>query len=288
VSFLNSGVAKIAEYGGQFHFKDEHKAYFFDGSTSRVVVWDPTDMTYKQSISLSSLVFENEILTFGAAPVVDGDKVMMFPGWRTSDNVKVPSRAAVVTLDTATDTVDIKFRNDACGYVRDGVLADDGWLYLATEAYGAAVHHLNAANAAAPCLLRFKPASGSFDPDFNVNLKDLFGGSVGGSLFVNSENQPFLLTLDAASYMGPPSGRPLASASAWKLARLTTGNTPSVELVPDTRLLPGSQLPQKLKKNTVLPVFSGREATELLDFKDGVGSSLVKSPGLAFTVVQVR
>lgn len=181
----------------------------------------------------------------------------------------------------------IEFLEDRCGYVRDGVLAEDGYIYMATEAYGASVFELNDANADAPCLLRFDADSGKFDEDYAVDLTTLFGGDSAGTLLVDARNQPYLLRLDASLYEGPPAARPLASSKSWLLAKLETGDDPSVEMV-EGDPLPGSILPQYFGGDAVVPVFSGRDSTEIFGFSDGLGPSRAKVTGLTFSVVKVR
>lgn len=287
VSFAGAGLTSVGEYAGQFQFVADDKAYFFDGSTAQVVVWNPEEMTYTESLDLSSLVFEGELLTFGGVPLRSGDDVLAFAGWRSSDNSQVTDRAAVVTVDTETDDVTIA-TDERCGYVRDGVLASDGFVYLATEAFGAAVHYMNAENASAPCLLRFDPEAGEFDESFHVDLTTLFDDAVAGTLLIGLGNQPYLLALDGAAYDGPPVPRVLASSPFWQLAKLTVGDEPSVELL-DADPVPGSILPAAFGDDVYLPVFAGRESTELVELTDeGPGAVAASTSGLAFSFVKLR
>lgn len=287
VSFAGAGLTSLGEYAGQFQFVAEDKAYFFDGSTAQVIVWNPEKMTYTKSLDLSSLVFDGELLTFGGVPLRVGGELLAFAGWRTNDNAQVPDRAAVILVDTETDAVTIA-TDERCGYVRDGVLAEDGFVYLATEAFGAAVHHMNEENASPPCLLRFDPEAGEFDESFHVDLTTLFDDAVAGTLLIGPGNQPYLLALDAAEYEGPPVPRVLASSPVWRLAKLTTGDAPSVELL-DGDPLPGSILPAAFGDDVYLPVFAGRESTEIVELEAaGLGAVAASTPGLAFSFVKLR
>jgi hypothetical protein len=287
VSFIPAGLTNIGEYQGQFQFVSEEKAYFFDGSTGKIVVWNPQEMTYSESISLSELVHADETLTFGGVPIVMGDKIVAFPGWRSSDNTKIISRAAVVTLDTKTDTVEI-VTDDTCGYARDGVLTDDGVIYMATEAYGAAVYELNPSNAPAPCLLRFDTKADEFDDSFYVDITTLFDGEVGGTLLTGPDNQPYLLTLDSELYDGAAHPRVLASSPVWNWAKLTVGDTPSVELL-DGVTTTGSILPSLLGDEIYLPLLEGREATHFSLFgangPQEAGTSII---GTSFSSVKLK
>lgn len=296
MSLLVAGLTSIGEYQGQFQFVSEEKAYFFDGSTGQIIVWNPKEMTYTKSLSLSSLIFEDELLTFGGAPLRVGDDIVAFPGWRSTDNTKIIPRAATVTVNTETDEVSI-VTDDTCGYVRDGILSDDGMIYMATEAFGSAVYHLNSANAPAPCLIRFDPTAGTFDDSFHTDLTTLFDGEVGGTLLIGPDNSAFILTLDDTDYAGPPVARVLASSPVWNWAHLNLSDTPSAELIdsdPDTDGIQpvttgGSILPVPFGEEIYLPLLEGREATHFHKFgpngPETEGSSI---DGLSFSAVQVQ
>lgn len=288
VSFLPRGVTKFGEYGGQFQFVSDTKAYWFDGATAQIVVWDPSTMKVTGSISLEDLAHDGENLSFTAAPVLHGDKLYTFPGWRLSP-METVARAAVVVIDTNTDEATI-VEDTRSGYVRDGVLGSDGKLYVATEAFGSAAYHLNTDNPV-PRLLRFDPETETFDADFSVDLSSLFDGATAGSLVVGPGNQAFLRVLDAeAAPDAPANARVLASASAWGWATLTLGDDPSAILLEDAELSSGSTVPFTLGTRVFAPVFIGNESTSFVELtKDGPASGEALSiPGLVFSAVKLR
>lgn len=296
ISFLPAGLSSIGEYQGQFQFVSESKAYFFDGSTGQILVWNPKEMTFIKSISLAELVHADELLTFGGAPVIEGDKIMAFPGWRSADNTRVIARSAVVTLDTSTDTVAIDV-DERCGYTRDGVLADDGMLYLATEAFASAVYHYNTDNAPAPCLIRFDTDSGSFDSSFQTDLTTVFDGAVAGTLLTGPDNEAYILTLDFSGYEGPPVPRVLASSPVWNWAALSLGDAPVVELldadadVADVQPVtsPGSILPSLLGDELYLPLLEGRDATHFHRLgNNGPEVAGANVAGISFSSVKLK
>jgi hypothetical protein len=288
VSFLGVGVSAFGEYGGQFQYASAEKAYWFDGATARIVVWNPSEMQVEDTISLDELAHAGEILSFTAAPVWSGSTLYSFAAWRST--TAVPSRLAVIVLDTTTDEVTV-VEDTRCGYVRDGVLADDGLLYVATEAYGAALNYLNSSNAAAPCLLRFDTETNEFDAEFHVELPSLFKGAPAGSLIVGPENQPFLRYLDASA-VSPDvmNARVLASAPAWGWAKLGLSDEPSVEKLSDAPLSSGSMLPFTLGERRFAPTFVAAEETAFVELgPDGPtqGDGIVV-PGLVFSAVKLR
>lgn len=288
VSFLNQGVSAFSEYGAQFQFVAEDKAYWFDGRTAQIVVWDPEAMQVKTSISLTDLAFEREVLTFTAAPVRAGDAIYSFVGWR--EGPEVPSRAAVVVIDTSNDTAEVVM-SETCGYVRDGYLAPDGMLYLATEAYGAAVNYLNSESAAEPCLLRFDTDEGAFDEDFDVELESLFDGDSAGSLIAGPDGSAFLRVLDVSAVPDDTNHpRVLASVAAWGWAKLTVGDDPTAMVIEDAALSGGSVLPLVLGDRWFSPVFVGGASTEFIELTaDGpVSNGTIEVPGLVFSAVKLR
>ncbi len=287
VSFLGKGVTKFGEYGGQFQYVSEDKAYWFDGPTSQIVVWNPSTMKVTGSVSLASLAHDGEVLSFTAAPVWKGDKLYTFAAWRAG--LVVSERAAVVVVDTATDTATI-VEDTRCGYVRDGVLASDGNLYMATEAFGSAAYHLNGDNPT-PCMLRFDTSDDSFDETFNVELSSLFEGDTAGTLVVGPDNQAFLRVLDASAVPeGVDNPRVLASAAVWGWAKLTLGDTPSVTTLTSAALGSGSVLPFQLGDRMFAPLFVDGESTEFLELtKNGPSTDeAITVPGLVFSAVKLK
>lgn len=233
LSFAGVGVTDIHEYGGQFVFQSSNKSYFFDGDNSQVVVWNPAEMTVGQPIPLDIVPADVEgvTITSSAAPIRNGDQVITFVGLRQSVVPTAP--AVVVVLDTEEDSARV-VTDDRCGYVRDGVLASDGWVYLATEAYASAYQRINAADEIAePCLLRFDPEDMEFDSEFHVELSSVFDGNVAGSMSVANNGSVFLKVLDEALAPITPesNARVVASAPAWRWASLDVGDAPTGSLM---------------------------------------------------------
>ncbi|TKD11804.1 hypothetical protein [Polyangium fumosum] len=287
MSFQGKGIATIGEYHGQFQFVSETKAYFFDGATAQVIVWNPKDMTITGDIKLNELVIADTTLTFTAAPLRLGDDVITFAAYRKGP--EVPSRSAVVVVNGKTDQATV-VTDDRCGYVRDGIEGPDGKIYLATEAYGSAVHRLNEANAAPPCMLRFDPTTKTFDAAFHVELNTLFGGQTAGSLIRGPGNEAFLRVLDESVFPIMPDTHPrvLASASAWKWATVTLGDTPTAEVL-DAAPNNGSVIPLQFGDRSFVSLFQGQDSTKLLELgAKGPGEIALSTPGLVFSGLKTR
>jgi len=265
VDFAVQGLTGLAGYSSAFEFIDANKAYWFSRE-GKVVVWNPTELTVTGAIDLSGVIRPdpanpgtNYTTSFSATPAHrQGSKLYSFVAWdsRMAGTIKVPSAYAVVIIDSATDTAQIVVDEAGCGYGRDAVLVGD-WLYIATEAVGTSVHHLNAANGPEPCLRRFNVTTNQFDASYTVKLNALANGAPVGSLAASPGGTPLLHVLDTtapqvASFTNP---RQLSSAAVWKTARLTVGDTPSLEIL-DAPLKSASVLPALLDTGfTVTPTF---------------------------------
>jgi len=289
VSFLNKGVQSFGEYGSQFQFISDNKAYWFDRATVQVVVWNPTDMTVSGSIPLHELVFPNEKVTFTSVPIHKGNMLYTFVGWRRGDTLQtMPTRTAVIAIDTTTDEASIVMKN-ACANVRDGYLADDGYIYMATESYGTAAYTHNHADAPAPCLLRFDTESGTFDDDYDQALNDLLGVPT-GTLVVGENKSVFLRWLDEAAVPpGTDDARKLSSAPAWGWAKLTVGDTPTAAKIEVGELTGGRTLPFVSGSHVFIPAFEGQASTTFNELSEaGSFERGVKTPGLVFSVAKLR
>lgn len=287
VSFQGKGVAKIGEYGAQFQVVSETKAYFFDGPTAQVVIWNPKEMTVTGSIPLGDLVVPDTILSFSTAPLRRGADLINFPAWRSG--LQIPNKAAVVVVNSETDETTV-VTDDRCGFLRDGVEGPDGKIYLATEAFGSAVHRLNAENAPAPCMLRFDPATKAFDPAFQVDLNTLFGDSTAGTLVGGPGNKAYLRVLDESVFEVQTDTNPrvLASAPAWTWASVTLGDTPTVEALavgPSS----GSLVMLFVGDRTFGLQFPQGESTNFLEIgEEGPGKVPLSAEGLVFSAVKLR
>jgi hypothetical protein len=286
VSFLGKGITGFGEYGGQFQYVSPEKAYWFDGPTAQIVIWNPSTMAVVDTISLAELAVEGETLSFTAAPVKTDSKLYTFVAWRRE--LAIVPRLAIVAVDLEDDTSDI-IEDTRCGYARDGVLDDDGFLYVATEAFGSAAHYLNADNPD-PCLLRFDVEAGAFDPDFAVSLAELTGSPSAGSLVVGPGNQPFLRVLDEnAVPLDVTNPRALASLPVWTWAKLELGDDPVVSPL-DAAPGGGSVLPFELGERVFAPLFVAGEETLLQELTaDGPSDEVaITIPGLVFSAVKLR
>lgn len=287
INFAARGVSALGEYAGQFVFVSETKAYFFDGSGAQVIVWNPEEMAIESTLSFAEFAMPETTLSLTAAPLRIGNKVIVFPGWRTSTSI--PSRAGVIVVDTETDEIRTA-EDDRCGYVRDGIQGPDGRIYMATEAVGAARHRINPESAPPPCMIRFDLETGTFDEDFYVNLTELFEGATAGTLIRGPNDEAFLRVLDE-SLAGPiddsTNVRTLASAPAWRWASVTLEDQPRYTLL-DHPAAGGSVLLTSFGGATYIPVMGDTHSDLVEMTSEGPGASVVRVQGRLFSWVKVK
>lgn len=290
VSFSGKGVTSIGEYQGQFQFVSSTKAYYFDGRTAQAIVWNPTDMTVTGSIPLGDVTIANAITTFATAPIRLEGQVLMPIGWRPSAGIGITKQAGLVVVNTANDTAKV-IKDDRCGYVRDGVVGPDGLVYLATEAYGAAVYRMVGGETPVPCLLRYDPKTQAFDPTFFRDLSSLTGGAATGSLLAGPQGTAYLRVLDETSYTVVPGTHPraVASAQAWRFWQLNLTNF-TAALVDTLPASTGSTfLYDVADGRTLFTEFTNSSTTtNFRELSGHKGQVTMTTQGLSFSFLQLR
>ncbi|CAM3413103.1 hypothetical protein G4177_29810 [Corallococcus sp. ZKHCc1 1396] len=293
VSFAPRGLTTIGEYQNQFQFASDTKAYYFDGRTAQIVVWNPKDMSLTSTIPLPGMTIDGTVLSFASNPLRVGTKVLMPLAWRPSAGIGITKKAGIVVLDTETDTAQIA-TDDRCGYVRDGVVGADNQVYLATEAYGAAVKRTAMANPEVPepCLLKFDPQTAKFDAAFYKSLGALTNGSATGSLLQGPTGSGYLRVLDESTYTVVEGTHPrvIASAVAWKWWKLDLKADMTAATLVDT--LPastGSSFLFHAGDRTLFTEFTNSSSTtNFRELTDQSGKLVATHSGLSFSFLQLR
>ncbi|QDE71744.1 MxcI protein [Myxococcus xanthus] len=288
VSFASLGVMSLGEYQANFQFVSATKAYFFDGITAQAVIWNPTEMTVTGNIALGDLELEGTEMAFSGSVVSDNGQLIIPVGWRPVAGVGITPRTGVVAVDTATDTATL-VTDERCGYAHDAVLGPDRKVYVATEAYAAAVHRVSADAAPEPCLLRFDLQTRTFEAGFHRSLSELVGGGTAGSLVPGPSGTAYLRVLDesVAPVQEGAHPRGIASGAGWQwwalnLSTLTaTRNTQ----FPATS---GSSFLFHTENQTLYTEFGEGSASTTLHVLGDNGRPTLTTQGLSFSLLQLR
>ncbi|MDI1442556.1 hypothetical protein [Polyangium sp. 6x1] len=288
VSFDSLGVTSLGEYQANFQFVSETKAYFFDGATAQVVIWNPEEMTVTGNIPLDELDLPDTVVAFSGAAIQLENQLLMPVGWRPVSGVGITPKAGVVSIDTATDVATIA-TDDRCGYTHDAAVGADGKVYIATEAYGAAVRRVVGEDAPAPCLLRFDPQTRAFDSSFYRTLEELVGGGTAGTLIPGPEGLAYVRVLDEtiAPVLEGTHPRTIASGTGWQWWELSLDTMTATHKAsfPATS---GSVFLFESQNRTLYTEFGAGAASTTLHVLEENGKPTVTTEGLSFSFLQLR
>ncbi|MFY0564063.1 MxcI protein [Archangium lansingense] len=289
VSFAGKGVSSLGEYQNNFQFVSATKAYYFDGETPQVIIWNPTEMTVTGSIPLDSLAIAGATLSFSGATVQLTNQVIMPVGWRPAAGVGITKKAAVVSIDTQTDVATIA-TDDRCGYTHDVAVGPDGKVYIATEAYGAAVYRVkHGEDTPAPCLLKFDPQTRTFDPSFYKTLSELVGGGTAGALIPGPQGTAYVRVLDEAVAPVNEGTHPrlVASGAGWQWWQLKL-DTLTATRVPAFPSTTGSVFLFESENQILYSEFAAGSSATTLHVLGDNGRATVTTQGLSFSFLQLR
>jgi hypothetical protein len=220
VALSQFGIATGLGIKDPLHFFGEDRAYFIDGKTLQVVVWNPQLMETTSSFSIDGLKEEGLFLGLNFVHR-DGDRLLLSARyWRKDDTAALLTRIAII--DTTTDTV--SYVDDTrCGNIAFHAHDSQNNLYLATHPAQTATIAVGTAGdpVAESCIIRFKSGASAFDPDYFVALDELAGGPAGG-IMQGAGDQAFIM-----KYAGPEltldNYAKAHTGSNWEIHSLTLG-----------------------------------------------------------------
>ncbi|MEM7139206.1 MAG: hypothetical protein AAF500_21725 [Myxococcota bacterium] len=200
VSFGNILSSVFAGRGRAFRFISEERALYIDRTTGIVIAWNPTDMTVIESVQLEGYEVEGGAVSI--VPVLVGeerDDILMFV--RYLDTIAGAGaqmkRAALISLDPQTLEYTVT-REERCGGFLNDVETADGTIYLASSPFVVAQELLDV-EPFEPCMLRVLPGATEFDPDFDVEMKDLTGGLPTGGILRGPGDGAIIFTYEGDS-----------------------------------------------------------------------------------------
>jgi hypothetical protein len=235
---ITDGVRKSAPV-----FFDDSRAYFFDGNSLQLVLWDPSAMRTIEAISLAGLEEEGYGMRTNYLHR-DGDRLLISASyWRLTDEEGYLELNRVAIVDTSDHSV-IYADDTRCGGVAFHATDSNGHLYLASHPGHAAAlsvgmaHTEGVSEPAASCLLRVKAGANEIDPDYYVDLNEVSGGFTGG-IMQGPGDEAYVLTYDGPELTATDYFR-ATRADAWAIHSLTLGDeADSYRRVPDMPLVSG-------------------------------------------------
>lgn len=217
-------------------FLSDTKAYWIDDAGLQVLVWNPERMELIGSFSLDDAARADALLELGEAVVRD-DTVFVSASYRDADELD-QGQAVVLVIDAVADTLETVLTDDRCGSTKEIAPAEDGTLFIASEALAASQYALDRPPGyPAPCILRILPGERRFDPDFTLSIPDLVDGRSAGRLVTAPDSTAYVLALHEELLSEPLSPdtdlyTPWDSP-AWRWWRIDLGAARPAELVED-------------------------------------------------------
>ena len=201
VSFAASGLGAVP-FGNNFISED--KAYLFD--RSRVLIWNPTALTFTGEIDLSALVMPEFIPEIDPG-ILRGD--LLFAVVQQQDFAGDFNRGIqVVVLDTVRDEIAAIIEDDRCiGSFSSMVSGEDGSIYVLGDNY--LLRQWFVEDLPPSCLLRIAPDATEFDPDFYVDFNAAVGGLPCTGLFYRGDGRFLTNAIDETLGTVDPRDAPL-------------------------------------------------------------------------------
>lgn len=296
----------LAEYGASFQIVSEDTAYLVN--PDELVVWNPATLEVAGRTPIAT-AFDgagSAVARLGATPIRLGDELFFGVGWLGAQSVPMPG-SGVVVVDTETHATKV-VRDARCPFAREAALGLDGYIYFGTEAYATTARALYPQLVKSSCVVRFDPATHSFDPDFKVEALGLEGGDASSLLPAAYINGPagrlFARVLDTALVATDPYtvGGPRVLSSAGNVFRWVRidDNQPNAATVLLAEPTHGSVVPLSLGSRLFAPRFQWGPtadpvsaqtvvATEFVELGlDGPVGVAFKAEGAVFSGIAIR
>ena len=215
------GIASGLGMKDPFHFLAPDRAYFIDGESLQVVIWNPETMETLDTFSIEGFLEPDMFLGLNYVHK-DGDRLLLSARyWRPDDSAALLTRVGII--DTTTDT--ITYADDTrCGNVAFHAHDSDNNLYLATHTAQTGTIAVGAAGnpVAESCIIRFNAGANDFDPDYYVGLDALANGHAGG-IMQGAGDEAFVLKYAGPEYTLDNYAR-AHTKGQWEIHRVTLGN----------------------------------------------------------------
>lgn len=230
LSFMGEGLNEV--FSWHTFIVDDTKAYVFDQSGARLIVWNPKTMALSDKVIdlseleregwLPNLVFEH------SGPIARGDELIIPLGWVDQDGNSRYASGALV-LDVETDEVKAVLEDERCGESYATVRAGNGDIYFFPPDWSAAPHYF-ADKHQPTCVLRIRSGEDEFDADFSLNLSELGSGSAAAGAIPDGDEGFFFTAVDESLWDGAES----TEEAVWKFyhADFESGDSHAVESLP--------------------------------------------------------
>lgn len=203
------------------------KAFLFDEITLQGFIWSPSELTISKNVDLSGQFNTDEggkkyTIWRERASIKVGDKY--FSAFKYYDPPSTVSlqRSGMLVMDDTNDTFTV-VEHPTCSGLFNSVLGPDGKIYSATGIVAAAAYFVKQPGATAPCLVRFDPATMTWDDTFKVDLGALVGtGKFAGGVVAHKDGPVYMRVLieSDAMILGFTNPLQISGAPLWEMYKI--------------------------------------------------------------------
>ncbi|MEM6559649.1 MAG: hypothetical protein AAF219_07005 [Myxococcota bacterium] len=281
-----SGAGVSLVFGESMVFEGLNRGFLFELNSGQIIELDLDAMEIANTIDATALLDATQPTFVDRQSILRRDGRFVGVAYAT-DSIQetVSSVSTYFEFDPATGVLET--RPAPCGGLANTVEADNGDLYLSTEAFTASIHRVDPSRAPAPCMVRLPAGSDTFDAP--IALNDLTGGPTAG-IIPSTETTGLLRVLSADTVVTETTtGIQLFSTPSWETWRVTLESSPSATEVTAPELAGGIRyyaVGEDAYQNSSLSDFS---ATELQRTSGGDSPETgVTVPGIPFSVFRLR
>jgi hypothetical protein len=214
-------------------FVNESQAYFLDESQIQIVRFNPTTMEIDHVIPVDDFKCPEVETTFGT-PIRREDG-FYFPRGCWDQDV-TSSGTSLVHLDPETDEVTVT-QEERCMGLQVGFLADSGHAYWFSDHDASVEWTFQRRDAPHDCALRLRAGESTFDPDWELDLRDRTGGVSAVAAAPGRASKIWLKVFEPAAFAGTVPVDEIAwGLKAWRWGVLDVESDDPVDLDEDADL----------------------------------------------------
>ncbi|MEN0061210.1 MAG: DUF4374 domain-containing protein [Myxococcota bacterium] len=221
ISFAGQGVS-LTGVPPRIAVIDETKAYYLAESSAVGFVFDPTDMTIVSEFDLDIIQSPDPANTetvLGVVPARQGPDLLFPVLYRNLEQGTAATLARVVVINTETDAISV-LDDDRCSYLTNVVVAGNGDIYVASDAFNGAVRGAQANGTGPSCILRIRSGELAFDDTFFVETESITGTPVSGGLVGAGGDEAYVLGYDETVAPLGASFSEINGTPAWRTYRV--------------------------------------------------------------------
>lgn len=211
LGFAGLGVSFFEGFSGHL-IVSPTKAYYFELSAERVIVWNPTTMEITGMLEAAGTTRDG-LATDYVAPLLHAGTAIVPFHFYSADYADVAPESGVLLVDAETDALRVDV-DERCPAIGRPTLGADGNIYFGSIPVAAIQQGTTQPDISASCALRrLLPGAEGFDRAFRLDLQALTGAPTG--LIVGSSSGFFAKVLNAQRAGGLPANADDWYTSVW-------------------------------------------------------------------------